>query len=621
MTAPVPNRTNPSPGAPPDGAPGTAGDDPAALRGSWLAAWPEALGAWSRFTRLRPPTLCLTTADAQREGLRGSFAMIRLADQAVVVDLQAAAACGVGPFAVEVLAHEIGHHVLAPATLTDHARTLARMRRALPTVERHAPMVANLYTDLLINDRLQRSAGLRLSAVYQALARRGPEPGPLWTLYVRTYELLWRLERGTLGGGATDDRIEGDAWLAARLVRSYARHWLDGSGRFAALLLPYLLEDEKSTALVRLLLDTAAAGVGGEAAGLTEEDPGERDGAVHPALDPELAGDEGAERDDVGAPPTAAAANAGAAGQARQPFEYGEILKASGIELSEHEAAVRYYRERARPHLVRFPSRPAPESDDPLPEGLEPWSVGDPLDEVDWLQSILLSPRVVPGLTTVRRVWGTTGSAEPRRVPLDLDIYVDSSGSMTDPQRHVSYPALAGAVVCLSALRAGASVQATLWSGARQVMTTGAFVRDEGAILRVLTGYLGGGTAFPIHVLRDTYAARTAASRPAHVLVVSDDGVTTMFDKDERGRSGWDVAAEALRRARGGGTLVLNLPEQWESRLGQVGADLVRARSEGWAVHRVATWDDLLAFARDFSRRAYAGDDRGAPRRAGGPGA
>ena len=31
--------------------------------------------------------------------------------------------------------------------------------------------------------------------------------------------------------------------------------------------------------------------------------------------------------------------------------------------------------------------------------------------------------------------------------PVDLDLYVDSSGSMPDPQQQVSYPALAGAIV------------------------------------------------------------------------------------------------------------------------------------------------------------------------------
>ena len=256
---------------------------------------------------------------------------------------------------------------------------------------------------------------------------------------------------------------------------------------------------------------------------------------------------------------------------------------------------------------MRYPSRRVPESEEPLPEGLEPWDLGRSLDEIDWLQSVLVSPQVVPGVTTVQRVWGTTEGAQPKRIPLDLDIYVDSSGSMANPQKQLSYPALAGAIVCLSALRAGARVQATLWSGKRQVRTTEGFVRDETKVLTALTGYLGGGTAFPIHVLRDTYAARRAdvVERPTHILVVSDDGVTTMFSNDERGQSGWDIARSSLARAGGGGTLVLNLnrdPDHYR--------DLPRAQAEGWQIHRVSTWAGLLDFAREFSRRAYGGDHR-----------
>jgi hypothetical protein len=577
-----------------------------AVRHAWLAAWPTALEAWSRFTRLRPPQLCLTSREASTEGLSGSFAMIRLVDQAIIVDLEQVMENGVDAYPVEILAHEIGHHVLAPATLIDHGRSLARIRHALPTVEQHAPMVANLYTDLLINDRLQRSAGLKLSSVFQALAQRDGKPGPLWTLYIRMYENLWSLERGSLGGGQSNDKIDGDAWLGSRLVRSYAGQWIEGSGKFAALLLTYLLEDKKSAKLVQPLLDAMSAGEGSEPMGLTEEDPNERTGNDHPALDSTLAGEEGEVSE---AAPADEGENRPARGQARQPFEYGELLKAAGLKLSAHEAAVRYYRERARPHLVRFPTRRVPESEEPLLEGLEPWELGDPMDELDWMQSLLISPRVIPGLTTVRRVWGTTEGVEARRIPVDLDIYIDSSGSMANPQQLVSFPALAGAVLCLSALRAGARVQATLWSGTHQVMTTKGFVRDETAVLRVLTGYLGGGTAFPIHILRDTYSSRPAEARPAHILVVSDDGVTTMFQDDERGNSGWDVAATSLARAGGGGTLVLNIPQNWWS-LRSLG-DLRRAQKEGWNVHRVATWDDLLAFAREFSRRAY-GEERAA---------
>jgi hypothetical protein len=567
---------------------------------------------WSKFTRLRPPNLCLTEKAARQEGLTGSLAMIRLRDQSVVVSLPEVAACQVEGFPVEVLAHEIGHHVLAPATLTDHARMIARMRWALPTVEKHAPMVANLYTDLLINDRLQRSVGLRIADVYRAIGAGG-SGGAVWALYMRIYEILWRLERGSLGGGKTDDRLEGDAWLGARLVRSYARDWLDGSGRFAALLLPHLLEDQKSAKLIEKLLDTRNAAAGGEPAGLVEEEAGEREGAMHPAQDPSLTdaleAEEAEANDAAAAAPKDAQQNAPARAQAREPFQFGEILRAAGMDISDHDDAVRYYRERARPYLIPFPSRLTPESTDPLPEGLEPWDIGHALDEADWFQSVLQSPRVVPGMTTVQRVWGTTEGREPKREPLDLDLYVDSSGSMPNPQQLTSFPALAGAILCLSAFRAGARVQATLWSGKNQFTTTRGFVRDEEAVLRVLTGYFGGATAFPIHVLRDTYSTRKPDARPVHVLVISDDGVSTMFDRDERGGSGWDIAAMALKRAAGGGTLVLNLVENWQKAASGPYAEIRRARDEqGWHVHRVASLEELVEFARQFSRLRYGAE-------------
>lgn len=589
--------------------------DLTALRDRWEAAWPAALEVWSRYTRLKAPLLCLTQKEAAQEGLTESFAMIRLTDLCVVISLPAAVESGVEEFAVEVLAHEIGHHVLAPANLTDHTRLLARMQRGLPTIEAHAPMVANLYTDLLINDRLQRSAGLRIAEVYGRMAQ-GKPGGAVWRLYMRIYEHLWRMERGALAGELTD-QMEGDALLGARLIRAYARDWMDGAGRFACLLLPYLLEDKESAELLARLHDTRCAAAGGEPDGLTEIEPGELDSIIHPAQDPALSGEADApdaEGEPKSEPPAAANAQPPSRGQARQPFEYGELLRAAGLQFTDHDVAVRYYREQARPHLVPFPSRRTPASHDPLPEGLEAWNLGDPLDEIDWLQSIIASPRIVPGLTTMRRVWGTTEGREPKPEPLDLDLYVDSSGSMANPQIQISYPALAGAIICLSALRAGARVQATLWSGTRQFITTPGFVRDEEAILRVLTGYFGGATAFPIHILRDTFAKRSATDRPAHILIISDDGVNTLFDNDERGQSGWDISAAALEKARGGGTMVLNLPTKWEtlkSHYTSAFTDIRRARdTQGWAVHPVTTWEQLVDFARAFSRRQYSRDGK-----------
>lgn len=576
----------------------------------WRAAWPQALACWSRYTRLHDARLCATSVEAAAEGLSGSFAMIRIADQSVVIDMQAVARLGLQDYALEILAHEIGHHVLAPGSATEHFRMLARMRRALPTLEPSAPMVANLYTDLLINDRLQRQSGLRMADIYRRLA--APQPGAtarprgaLWQLYMRIYEHLWQLDKGTLGPVSEIDGLESDAWLGARLVRVYANEAMAGAGRFAALALPYLVQDEGCSEELDALHDTKSAAAGSLPSGLQEIEEDELSGAVHPAYDPRVTGEE--EGEAVAAEP--AAPTAAAAGQAREPFEYGEILKGAGIELDDHEIAVRYYRERALPHLIPFPVRPAVQSGEPQLEALEPWEIGDPLDEIDWLQSVTISPKPVPGLTTVRRAYSVDSGAEPDGQPVDLDLYVDSSGSMPNPQVATSYPALAGAIIALSALRAGSAVQVTLWSGKHQVQATRGFVRDGDSVLRVLTGFFGGATAFPIHRLRDTYEA--GVRRPTHILHISDDGITTMFEQDERGNSGWDVARRALAAGGAGGTMALNLASDWETDGGRffarMRADLQRARKEhGWDIHAIADMQDLVAFARAFSRRHYA---------------
>lgn len=581
------------------------------LDARWMEAWPAALATWSRFTRLHAPLLCETTAQAKREGLTGSFAMIRFADQSVVVDLQQVRKLGLEDYAPEILAHEIGHHVYAPANGSDYFRLLARIRRALPTLERHAPMIANLYTDLHINDRLQRQSHLRMGEVYRRLheatqkdAKDGP-PGRLWTLYLRIYELLWKLDRGQLGGSAErDDAIDADAWLGSRVVRVYAREWLAGAGRFASLVLPYLVEDDEARKAMAQWFDMQSAAQGTQPQGALDIDEDEADGAVHPANDPRITGDDDESAPTVpadarGKPGPAAAPTSNARSQCREPFEYGEILRAAGLKLTDHEIAVRYYRERALPHRIPFPSRPAPQSQEPQLEGLEPWDIGDALDTLDAMQSVMQSPQLIPGLSTVKRVYGVAPDIQRDPVPLDLDLYVDSSGSMPNPQQQTSWLTLAGTVIVLSALRAGARVQATLWSGPNQFMHTDGFVRSEDAILRVLTGFYGGSTAFPIHQLRDTFARRTERDRPAHILMISDDGITTMFDRDERGNSGWDVSAQALARARGGGTMVLNL-------FGRPDAALQRAQNEqGWVIETIKDWPDLLGFAKRFSRRHY----------------
>jgi hypothetical protein len=588
----------------------SASPDLAAVEHAWRAAWPSALAAWSRFTKLADPRWCRDRADERREKLTGSFAMIRLTDHAVVISLRQVAERKLQGFAREILAHEVGHHVLAPADLRDNARLQARIRAGLPTRESQAGLVANLYTDLLINDRLQRSAGLDVSGVYRAL--NGGEAGDrLWQLYMRIYERLWSLPPGALTPRSNDPALDVDADLGARVIRAYGHDWLHGAGRFAALLLPYLLAMPEPETIRRRLppwLDTEKAGTGDEIPdGLAEIEAEESDEAIHPSEDESLTGVEGDRPHDSGGEPSEGGQEkrGGRKNEYRDPSQYRDLVKSLGVNVDDKELLRRYYRERALPYLVRFPVREKEETSDPLPEGLDTWDVGEPINEVDWNESVVRSPHVIPGVTTLRRTYGSSPGSSPEQVPGDLYVGIDCSGSMSNPSIVLSYPVLAGAVVALSALRAGARVMACLSGEPGRYSQTDGFVRSQRDVLSTLTGYLGSGYAFGIGRLEETFIKGPALRSPAHILVVSDHDMFSMLNSR---KDGWDIARQAVERAGGGGTFVLEIDPKASAE------PIRRMRDIGWGVHTVRTQEELVAFARAFSRATY----EAVPRRPGG---
>lgn len=553
---------------------------------------------WGRWIRLSSPTIATSRTEAFDEGMQGVLACIRMSSHGVLVNLPLLVERGLEGYPMQILAHEIGHHVLAPCTLLDHFRILAQVRRGLPTLEARAPDIANIWNDLLVNDHLHRVSGLPMDGPYRAMRSTD---GMVWNLYMRVLERLWDIPRGELCGGvpaeaALVESFEADAWLAARTVRVYATEAVKGAGRFAALMLPWVQrENEENMKRLREWMDMAKAGEGcAPPAGLVMDD-GEP--PRHPSEDPRVTGDAESE-DSPGTERNGPVSGSGGAGQSHTPWEYGEVLRLGGIEIDPKAAAVRFYREMALAHLVACPSLELPAAPDPLPEGLDPWEAGDPVDALDILQSVLISPVLVPGVTTVSRHWGEQPGVRRALQPLDLDLYIDSSGSMPDPARGMSWPALAAAMVSLSVLRRGGRVQATLWSGKGQCLRTPGFLRDEEQILGVICSHFGGGTTFPLHALRDTW--KSESPRKAHILHISDEGLSSLFDDDdEQGNHGWDLARAALAHCQGGGTMALHIDLSWDwpsvKRLQQ-------ARDEqGWALHPVSTQEGLLDFAREFS--------------------
>ena len=131
-------------------------------------------------------------------------------------------------------------------------------------------------------------------------------------------------------------------------------------------------------------------------------------------------------------------------------------------------------------------------------------------------------------------------------------------------------------------------------------------MRDESQILTVLTGYIGGGTAFPLHILRKTYLEEPLPKKKVHILVISDDGVDTILQNDELGTSGADIARRALEVASGGGTFALQLYHGWEQN-----PRLKEANKLGFSMHPVSSALELTEFARRFVQENYRNGRKG----------
>ena len=70
------------------------------------------------------------------------------------------------------------------------------------------------------------------------------------------------------------------------------------------------------------------------------------------------------------------------------------------------------------PYLIRFPVKETPHAQEPMPEGMKTWDIGRSLTEVDWIESVVMSPHVVPGVTTLARVYDDTPGSDPHNEPL-----------------------------------------------------------------------------------------------------------------------------------------------------------------------------------------------------------
>lgn len=564
-------------------------------------AWERAKETWSRYIRLRPPQVFEDKNAVEQAGMGKDIARFGMADYDIEVNAMSIREMGLEDLVDVILAHEIGHHALAPGNLLMHARLADHVSSILGTRDKILFMV-NVFTDLLVNDHLYTRKHVAIDEVYRRICLHARARGTdaqgdaFWTVYMRVYEVLWRLPDGSLGGANANAEQDRDARLSARIVRSFPKDWFNAIKNLAFIFKQYLPDNLFASMANRPLIDSITAGKDAmeKAWGFSRKSPEEGGKPGEFSYDSDLDGTTPGGNDQQQAGETV-----------RSPEDYLNALEIIGALTDRQRGLVQYYTELSLPHLVPFPAVEARRGE-PVPEGTDAWTAGEDWHDVDLVESITTSPVIVPGITTRKRVHADDAGTDVTRAPVDIDLYIDTSGSMPNPATVMSHPTLAAFIICLSALRAGASVQATSWSGPRQVMSTRGFSRNKAEILGALVHFWGDGTAFPCQVL-ERYEARPVDAPPVHVIVISDDDISSMikpYDSvDASGRvtprSGLDTLTLAMTRGRAKGSLLLNTRS--------VQADVLQTlEAIGFAHHPVTSWEEIVAFARSFSRKTFS---------------
>lgn len=557
--------------------------------GSDLAAWEAAQRLWG--VRLHDARMAPGAGEEQGAPAWFTFPPVVTVDPVMVARLGGAAEME------SVFAHELGHHVLAPSTRLDALKIRHQMARALQAAgapalrDEDLALMSNLWTDLLVNARvaiLQRrrdGAGepgiVRLSRELYRASRSSPSP--LWWVYLRTYELLWNLPGGTLCdpeppepdrrppkqkqelpwtriaaehraaekalrqarkaaervsdelAEATVTRPALDADVLASLVRTFAGDAVAGALRFGVVVAPYLIDPRS---------DGAGSLPGGTCAADTA------------APTPSELGRVLSDRRLSGAVPSSAGAAAASAAKGSATGQALGIAQTLELYADADPAAViaAWYRAEAtrwvRPFTQRLPRAVSAD----LPGPFESWETGDDLADLDWPATLQAGGVVVPGVTTLRRSY-LADDPPPVSSSIDLDLYIDSSGSMPQPQTG-SPAVLAGTILALSVLRGGGRVRVTSFSGPGQVAGHEEYSRDPARTIADLAHFFAGGTTFPLDLLDKRYAGRGTpdAAHRRHLVVLSDDGLTSLFGDGDPARA--DVARR-VRKTLSTATLVV----------------------------------------------------------------
>jgi hypothetical protein len=185
------------------------------------------------------------------------------------------------------------------------------------------------------------------------------------------------------------------------------------------------------------------------------------------------------------------------------------------------DADVLFYMKLAENYSMPLRKSPMEKKGALHPYSHSPWEIGSPFQDVDLWTSF---GKIMPGVTQIWTKREGKGRGKIEATP-DCLIAVDSSGSMINPRKSLSYAVLGAACAANAYLQRGSRVAVYNFSdapmGGKEVLN---YTDRREDIYRVLCRYFGGGTALELEDLMPLIRGR----KNLDLFIITDMKITNL---------------------------------------------------------------------------------------------
>lgn len=185
------------------------------------------------------------------------------------------------------------------------------------------------------------------------------------------------------------------------------------------------------------------------------------------------------------------------------------------------DADILFYMKLAEHYSIPLKKIPMEKAGMLHPHSHSPWEVGSPFQDIDIWTSF---GKIMPGITQVWKKKEGKGRGKIEEAP-DCLIIIDSSGSMINPRKNLSYAVLGAACATNAYLKNGSKVAVYNFSdapmGGREILD---YSENREEIYRTLCKYFGGGTALDLEDIMPLIKGK----KKVDLFIITDMKITNL---------------------------------------------------------------------------------------------